>query len=114
MDNNQVAKLIHAATGGIFLGKTHSNNPDWDDTPEEYRNYLKQLADIMGEATYSTLPNRHNSWINYMAANGWTYGSQVDIPNKKHNFLKNYTYLLEHEKLACYFTYMISKQINGV
>ena len=111
--NGEVAKVTHQANQALreILGEEGAN-PSWEDATDEQRESVTN--GVIGILEGNTAEQSHQSWLDFKAARGWTYGEVKDEDAKTHPCFVPYEELPPEQKLKDHLFSAIIKTFAGV
>lgn len=94
-----LAGMVHEANRVYCHSIEQYDKEPWDMTPKIIQYSIEQGIKFLAANPDQTPEQMHENWFQYKLDEGWTYGTEVDVAEKKHNCMMPYAELPENEKL---------------
>lgn len=93
MTNEQIARVVHEANRAYCVTLGDTSQVAWDDAPQWQRDSAIEGVGKMLDGTYTSAEQQHQGWLDFKAADGWTYGPVKDAEAKTHPCMVPYSEL---------------------
>ena len=94
----RLARIVHEANRAYCIGQGDMSQKDWDDTPEDIRESVRNGVRAIIDDPNHTPEQSHETWMAYKAAQGWVFGDTKDAEKKTHPSMIPYNELSNQEK----------------
>ena len=98
MTPEEIARVCHEANRALqIIQADPAPSPEWDDAPEWQR--ASAVEGVEKALAGETPEQLHQSWCDFKAADGWTYGETKDADQKSHPCLVPYSELPADQRI---------------
>jgi hypothetical protein len=112
LNYNDLAKISYQSYCYFLKGLGEENIPDWELVNQDYKKELEDMVRYINKTSIYTEQDIHNYRKKYKFNNGWTYGEELNLKEKKDPILKDWDELNELEIIEILFMVNTIRSLN--
>ncbi|WP_203368656.1 RyR domain-containing protein [Cysteiniphilum marinum] len=95
----KIAKIAHEINKSYCEALGDTSQPTWEDAPQWQKDSVMNGVNFHLNNPNLTPEQNHKNWLDLKINDGWTYGKEKDVENKKHPCVLPYEELPKDQRL---------------